>query len=192
MSDSQHKTRLALIQAAAKLLECHGLPAVTLRAVGQAVGVSRTTPYRHFENKEDLLKAVAVEYFEQLEQWLAEIVKNAATPYMRLEGLLLGFLQFMIDHPQRYELMMSHNLQNHEDGAILAASQKIFTIFIEVVKEAQIANIIDQGDPIQIAALLFSSCHGVADLSLAGHIKRSKGLEPASLMRLLIQNLSIE
>ena len=130
-----------------------------------------------------------MEYFKELEQQLGEIVQKAP-PQSRLEDLLLGFLQFMIDFPERYALMMSHNVQQGEDDALLAASQRIFGMFLQVVEQAQSVEALRQSDPTQIAALLFSSCHGVADLSLSGHIKPKKGLEPSSLVRLLIQNLS--
>ena len=51
--------RMALLKAAAHLIETDGIDAVTMRALSQQVGVSRTAAYRHFANKTDLLGAVA-------------------------------------------------------------------------------------------------------------------------------------
>ena len=48
-----------LVTAAAELLDAGGEAAVTLRAVGSAIGVSHNAPYKHFVSRDDLLAAVA-------------------------------------------------------------------------------------------------------------------------------------
>jgi AcrR family transcriptional regulator len=47
--------RRALIATATETIREHGVEAVTMRGLSQAIGVSRTAAYRHFENKRDLL-----------------------------------------------------------------------------------------------------------------------------------------
>ncbi len=51
-----------MLDAAAGLLEEGGLGAVTLRAVGERVGVSRQAPYNHFADKATLLSVLAARY----------------------------------------------------------------------------------------------------------------------------------
>src|SRR6185295_8734013 len=55
--------RRALLQAAVRTVQKHGESALTLRAVGDELGVSRTALYRHFADKSALLTAVAAEGF---------------------------------------------------------------------------------------------------------------------------------
>ena len=52
------KTDQRLIAAATSLLDSGGEAAVTIRAVAQAVGVSHNAPYKHFEDRSSLLRAV--------------------------------------------------------------------------------------------------------------------------------------
>ncbi|WP_442786494.1 TetR/AcrR family transcriptional regulator [Leifsonia sp. AG29] len=59
-------TKAALLDAADRLLERDGLDAVTLRAVGAIADVSRQAPYRHCVDKDALLAALAVRYYEEL------------------------------------------------------------------------------------------------------------------------------
>src|SRR4051794_16883803 len=54
-------TRAAIVAAAGRLLEVGGPEAVTLRSVGAEAGVSRSATYRHFEDKADLLRALAAQ-----------------------------------------------------------------------------------------------------------------------------------
>src|ERR1043165_3146808 len=58
--------RRALLQAAVRTLQKQGLGALTLRAVGEELGVSRWALYRHFSDKSALLTAVASEGFRML------------------------------------------------------------------------------------------------------------------------------
>ena len=59
-------TKDRILASAMRLLDAGGPGAVTLRAVGDAAGISQTAPYRHYEDKRALLEAMVranVNYF---------------------------------------------------------------------------------------------------------------------------------
>src|SRR3990170_3962594 len=82
-------TRDDLVSAAAGLLEADGLDAVTLRAVGDRAGVSRTAPYRHFDGKEGLLAAVAAADLRALRVALDHVAEADPDPYRLMFGARL-------------------------------------------------------------------------------------------------------
>src|SRR5688500_9292449 len=51
----------AMLQEAVRTIQKDGVDALTLRCVGERLGVSRTALYRHFADKQALLAAVAAE-----------------------------------------------------------------------------------------------------------------------------------
>jgi AcrR family transcriptional regulator len=59
----RHKTRVSVVEVAARLLREQGVQAVTTRAVAQAAGMQAPTIYRFFEDKDALLDAVAEHVF---------------------------------------------------------------------------------------------------------------------------------
>ncbi|MFF0312808.1 TetR/AcrR family transcriptional regulator [Streptosporangium sp. NPDC004379] len=59
----RRKTRVNIVECAARLLREQGASAVTTRAVAQAAGVQAPTIYRFFEDKDALLDAVAEHVF---------------------------------------------------------------------------------------------------------------------------------
>jgi AcrR family transcriptional regulator len=65
--------RRALIDAASSILQNEGVDALSLRAAARRAGVSQAAPYHHFENRDDLLAAVAAEGFNSLQ----EVMKSA-------------------------------------------------------------------------------------------------------------------
>ena len=49
----------AMLHEAVRMIQAEGVEALTLRGVGERLGVSRTALYRHFSDKQALLAAVA-------------------------------------------------------------------------------------------------------------------------------------
>src|SRR5262249_14471413 len=58
--------RRALLDEALRTIQMHGVEHVTLRTVGERLGVSRSALYRHFADKHALLAAVGKEGFRKL------------------------------------------------------------------------------------------------------------------------------
>ena len=62
----------AMLAEAVRTIQRHGIDELTLRGVGERLGVSRTALYRHFANKDALLQAVATEGFCMLQDALQD------------------------------------------------------------------------------------------------------------------------
>ncbi len=63
--------RAALVDAAVELAEKEGPDAVVLREVSRQVGVSHNAAYRHFADREELLRAVAARALTEFGQLMA-------------------------------------------------------------------------------------------------------------------------
>src|SRR4029453_3061095 len=64
--------RRALLEQAVRTIQRHGVDRLTLRGVGQDLGVSRTALYRHFADKAARLEAVAAQGFRTRRERLDE------------------------------------------------------------------------------------------------------------------------
>jgi AcrR family transcriptional regulator len=185
------ETRLALLGAAAGLLEGRGLDAVTLRAVGERAGVSRQAPYKHFANKEALLSVLAAGYFEQFgrEMWRAA-EEAGGDPLSRLRAMGEVYVRFALDGPHRYRLMFGEKTQSSPHPEVHEAVQALYEGFVRAVADCQEARELPAGDAARLAALIYATVHGAVDLALAGQAKESKGLEdPVSQLHLLLFHL---
>src|SRR5580692_7725895 len=102
----------ALIAAAMAAVEQDGPDAVSLRDLAQSLGVSRAAPYRHFEDRDALLAAVAARGFEDLN---AEYEAALATPgdgTDKLRAAGRAFFGFARRRPGLYRLMFQSDLLN--------------------------------------------------------------------------------
>ena len=180
-------TRAEIIRATAELLETRGIGAVMLRAVGSKVGVTRTTPYRHFKDKEGLLVAVASQYFAQLKDAMSAAAVSETDPLRRLEVIALAYIHFVLDHPAKYRLMLGPEVRDSD--TVEVAAHEVFELLTEAVAACQDTGHLRAGDTLRLSALIFASVHGVLDLSLAGHVSAAKGLDGAEIIRFLLRQL---
>ncbi|AGZ42237.1 TetR-like C-terminal domain-containing protein [Actinoplanes friuliensis] len=92
----------ALLAAALDLLE--DAETFSLRAVARRAGVSPNAPYRHFEDKEALLAALAADGFDRL----ADNLEAAATVVDMAEA----YVTFALAHPGLFRLMYGRSATN--------------------------------------------------------------------------------
>lgn len=55
----------AILEAAFRAFATYGYRRTTMDDIAQGVGISRSALYLHFRNKEDILRSLATQYFEQ-------------------------------------------------------------------------------------------------------------------------------
>ena len=79
--------------------------ALTLRGVGDRLGVSRTALYRHFADKQALLDEVAAEGFRMLRDGAARGVDGAGRGRRGFDAMGLAYVRFAVTHPSHYRVM---------------------------------------------------------------------------------------
>jgi AcrR family transcriptional regulator len=155
-----------IVAAARGLYFERGPEAVTMRAVAERVGVTATALYRHFADKETLLREVVGEGSRLLGSHLFRALE-APTPLERLRATAEGYLEFAVAQPQVYRALFDAPLE--DDASPLARQRGAVRRFLrDRVREAMDAGAIAPGDPEGAAATLWALVHGLASLHLAG------------------------
>lgn len=97
--------RESLLEAAELVLEEDGPVGLSLRKVGRRLGVTPGAPYRHFEDKDALLAALAVRGFQRLRETMMADQEGSADGEESLRRAGLGYLEFASQHPEMFRLM---------------------------------------------------------------------------------------
>ena len=182
-------TRAALVAAAAALLEQRGPEAVTLRAIGDAAGLSRAAPYRHFGSKEGLLDAVAAEGLRTIRTAMADSMGAHDAPALRLEAGLAAYLAAAVARPATYRLIYRRE-PTDESSELEAEGALTYRLLLSAVKDGGGANRWGNAPPVALTALLWSAVHGLVDLTLSSPGTAEKGIDdPRSLIRMLVRDL---
>ena len=183
-------TRDKLVTEASRLLDAGGEAAVTLRAVGHAVGVSHNAPYRHFKDRSALLAGVAERDFTLLAEMFAQARAKGGAPLDRLRAGLHAFLDYGRRYPNRYRLLFSDPAIGAAEGSLETAALGAFSAFADLVKDGQDAGVLPVGPTAAIAGLIFATAHGGVDLATGGRLREEKGFADADqLMSLLLSLL---
>lgn len=166
--------RCALLSAGLKLLNARGPAGVSLREVARLAGVSHNAPYRHFENREALLAALAADGFEALTAAMEHAAEDKTGPD-RLRAIGMAYVAFARKEPARYLLMFGPELEKKAHLVLKAAADKSFAILrqtIEVVAPQEI----ERAATIGAWALAHGLSHLVADRQLTQDLISEKKL----------------
>jgi AcrR family transcriptional regulator len=159
----------ALIAAARELLDADGPGAVSLREAARRVGVSATATYRHFNDKDHLLAAVAAEGYREF----AQILRDA--DYGALAGMGNAYIDFALAHPGLFRLMFGPLLRERDRYPELGAAAD--DAFAALLEGAQRFAGPREEDAESVAYAAWSFAHGLARLVLDEVIPRERALK---------------
>jgi len=102
MTESYHHKNLRadLISSGLTMLNRDGIASFSLRKLSQELGVSHAAAYRHFSDKEDLLRAIFLESSRMFRDALAKSVRPDAAGEEALMQLGIGYVRFYLDNPE--------------------------------------------------------------------------------------------
>lgn len=89
-------SREAFASVALDVIDEHGIDALTLRALGERMGVHYTALYRYFRGKDELIEAVLAHMLHRADVTIPE----AGTARERLLGLMRGLRRAFAQHPR--------------------------------------------------------------------------------------------
>ena len=96
-----------IIAAARQLAEAEGWDAVTTRRLADAIEYSQPVLYSHFQNKNAIIQAVAVQGFAELGAAMHAARQQATAPQAALLALARAYLTFAQANPALYEAMFT-------------------------------------------------------------------------------------
>ncbi|ADI13419.1 TetR/AcrR family transcriptional regulator [Truepera radiovictrix] len=144
-----------VLAAALELLERGGEGALSMRALAASLGLSASSLYRHFPNREALLNALGDESTRLLHAALAR-ASAGRDPRGALVGVAHGYLEFARAHPALYDLVMAPR-------ATPGPGKDVWTFLLGVL-----GGVTGRSDDTAAAVALWSFLHGFVTLERAG------------------------
>lgn len=160
MENDVPSTRERIVASARALYLEEGLGALSMRRVAERAGLGTMTTYRHFENKEALLVEIVLHGFVLFADRFYRALEGE-TPAERLWLCGEQYLGFALEHPRLYEAMFSLATPVQASKPKMDAALRFLS---DRVRELDAA----PADARATALELFSLCHGMVSLHLAG------------------------
>jgi AcrR family transcriptional regulator len=163
----------ALLDETARLLREEGESALSLRRLASNLGVSRTAPYNHFENKDALLAAVAEEGFRRFEKAMKDARRKhrESTGNETTRALVQTYLKFALNNPEYYDLM--YGRKSWHGGAqtesLATTARQVMRQDIERLERLQEKGLISADvDVVYYERIFWGTMHGISRLCLDG------------------------
>lgn len=165
--------REALLVAAEEALEKGGVQNISLRELSRTVGVSHTSPRRHFADKQALLDALAVRGFERFDETLARAARHRSGEDFksRLTRIARAYIKFALRHPSLVGLMFEAKQRPDAPRELREAAERAFSHAPETFAEAQATGEVIAGDPSRQAFVMVAALLGLLSISTNGKFK---------------------
>lgn len=168
LSDAEiahERARLAAL--ALTLVHEEGREACSLRRVAELAGISRSTPYRYFADKEALLDAARVAALDRLTEGCAAAMAGADGVAARLAAVGRAYVAFALGHPNLYDLIFEPCLRGPEHLAAVARYQALALAPLQEAAEQGLLVL----PPERLAQALWAATHGALALHRAGKLQ---------------------
>jgi AcrR family transcriptional regulator len=163
--------RRALLDEALRTIQTHGVEQLTLRTVGERLGVSRSALYRHFADKQSLLAAVGKEGFRMLRQAVADAWEQNGRSLVGFQAMGKAYIQFAVAHPSHYRVMFGGFIESAaKDDHFLYEAKAAFRVLVDALVEQQNAGDIRRDDPVLMGRFVWALFHGTAMLFIDGQL----------------------
>lgn len=132
-----------ILDAAWTLIERDGVAAVSMREVARVLGMRPQSLYEYFPSKNALLDALFREGFTLATERLLALPRHR-TAEQFLMASMRDFLQFCVDSPGRFHLMLQRTVPNFEPTAeSLTASAQSLQIMLDRAAAAGVRSAAD-------------------------------------------------
>jgi AcrR family transcriptional regulator len=159
--------RQAIVTATRDLAEAEGWEAVTTRRLSDRIEYSQPVLYSHFENRDAIIEAVALEGFSELSVAMRHGKARVRSPEAALRGTARAYVEFAEANPALYDAMFT--LATDLPFGRPEAPAQLRDAFDEILKAVE--PLAGARDPETLTEVVWSSMHGLASLARAGRLR---------------------
>lgn len=170
MSESDKwNLRGKLLEVARQLLINNGYRGFSLREVARETGVSATSVYLHFENKDHLIHTLMGEAISDLNSELKKVYNSKPDPVERLEAFADAYVEYALNHPREYQIIyaVSSDGMSRYPKEKFRQARKGYELLTDTIQEAVSKDILVEDNPRTAAYTFWAQLHGVMSVVLS-------------------------
>jgi AcrR family transcriptional regulator len=165
--------REGILLAAKDIFLAEGYARTTMRRIATSLGITPTTLYLHFPDKDALMRAICDEAFEKLGAAMAQATQDAADPVAAFRAVFDAYIEFGLAHPREYRLVFmtepppgasAHRPGIGRDYDPNDRGAQAFAGFEALVRRLIDAGVFRAGDPAIMAEAAWAGVHGLVAL----------------------------
>lgn len=171
MPPDEPLSRARVVAHARAAIEARGLEGLSLRALAQDLGVTAPALYAYVHGKDDLVAAVATQYFDELVGRFEAV--EADDPIAGIRALARAYVDHALASPPLFRLLFRYPPASPgvdvPSVAAFAPATRAFEMALATTTAAVEAGLLPGvSDPVAAAMTMWAAVHGVAEVLLLG------------------------
>ena len=168
--EEKERRRAEIIDAAEQLYSEVGWDAVTMDGVAKCARLSRALIYVYFQDKSDLLLAIAERALAELRVSFVAAAAAQTSGLDRVQAIGQAYVLFQQQTPYRFDACSrfhAHQAAGQPtDDACAAAGDAVIAVIVEALMRGQADGSIrrDIGNPAQVCVMLWAFTHGLIQI----------------------------
>ncbi|MGB5131141.1 MAG: helix-turn-helix domain-containing protein [Steroidobacteraceae bacterium] len=168
--EEKERRRAEIVDAAELLYAEVGWDAVTMERVAKKARLSRALIYVYFQDKNDLLLAIAERALADLRERFVSAAAAQKAGLDKVQAIGRAYVQFQQELPYRFDACSrfhAHQAAGQPtDDACAAAGDAVIAVIVDALIQGQADGSIrkDIGNPAQVCVMLWAFTHGLIQI----------------------------
>ena len=155
-----------LLEAASNILATDGAAALTVRRIAADAGMSTMNVYSRFGGKQGVVEHLFLRGFALLAEAMTD-VPHSDDPLADLRACGLAYRQFALTHETLYAVMFHGAVPDYAPSPLaFQTGASTLQELADRIERAMDAGLLRRRDPGHVAAVVWSTCHGVLSLEM--------------------------
>jgi len=158
-----------ILEVSRNLLVKDGFGKMSMRKIANRAGVSATSIYLHFQNKDELLLALIESSIAKLSSALEKNLTDSDDSITKLEKMARSFVDFALENPQEYEIiyMVRPEEMPKFPKEKFQQIRKIYELLADIISEGKRKGALNVDDPLMSSYMIWAQLHGVASVIIS-------------------------
>jgi AcrR family transcriptional regulator len=168
MSEEELSLRDRILEASRSYLFTDGYSSLSMRKIAGETGVSATSIYLYFENKDHLVHTLIEESVEDLSVALEKSVEGKTDTIERFKAIINSYMDFAINNPEKYQviyMVQSERMARYPKEKFRKA-RRGYALLESVIKDGIEEGLMELDEPMIAAYSIWAQLHGVISVVL--------------------------
>lgn len=196
MSDKELTLRDKILDISRELLFKEGYSALTMRRIANMAGVSATSIYLYFENKDHLLHTLIDESVEDLSVAIEKGTAGKTNTLDLFDAIIKNYVDFAFSNPEKYQIiyMVQPDAMARYPKEKFRKARRCYELLVKVIEKGVNEGIMEVDNPVIAAYSIWAQLHGVVSVvlnqRLDSRIERNQFINES--MELIVQGFLIK
>ena len=160
--------REKILDTSRHLLFSEGYSAISMRKIAKQIGVTATSIYLYFENKDHLVHTLIEESVEELSVSIEKSAAKESGTLEKFEAIIKGYADFALTNPEKYQviyMVQSERMARYPKEKFRKA-RRGYALLESVIQQGIIEGLMELEEPMIAAYSIWAQLHGVISVVL--------------------------